>query len=261
MASEADSVKRLAAVTEKLKKIEADRAWNLSKEGKAANKRLKELQLRIKKEDALLDKQAKSADKEQDYKDRAVDRATELERLQASISESRTRAAGKDRKAQRKFDKQEAKLQEKLRQSQRNFGKEFYDSIFGTYSLIGSLKDMFPKPVQILAGWGFDKIKKGVTQGVKGIGKLAKGGFNAMFGSKPDADAPPEVKAAAAEVVPTEAAIPKKELSIGALAKAHTLGRGAAFGTDPTTGEPLTEEQSIAGALKAGGNTCGSTTR
>ena len=33
---------RLAAVTEKLNKIEAERAWNMSKEGKAANKELKE---------------------------------------------------------------------------------------------------------------------------------------------------------------------------------------------------------------------------
>ena len=212
MASEADSVNRLAAVTEKLKKIEADRAWNLSKEGKAANKRLKELQLRIKKEDKLLDKQAQSADKEQDYKDRAVDRATELERLEASISESRTKAAAKDRKADIKFNKKEKKLQDKLRNSQRNFGAEFYDSIFGTYSLIGSLKDMFPKPVQILAGWGFDKIKKGLTAGVKGIGKLAKGGFNAMMGGKPEAGASPEVKAAAEDVAPSDAAVPKKKL-------------------------------------------------
>ena len=34
-----DNTERLTAVTEKLKKIEADRAWNMSKEGKAANKR------------------------------------------------------------------------------------------------------------------------------------------------------------------------------------------------------------------------------
>ena len=61
-----DSEERLAAVTEKLNKIEAERAWNMSKEGKAANKRLKELQLRIKKENELLDKQAKDTDKLED---------------------------------------------------------------------------------------------------------------------------------------------------------------------------------------------------
>ena len=37
-----DSKERLAAVTEKLNKIEAERAWNMSKEGKEANKILKE---------------------------------------------------------------------------------------------------------------------------------------------------------------------------------------------------------------------------
>ena len=212
MATAADSRERLAAVTEKLNKIEAERAWNMSAEGKAANKRLKELQLRIKKENELLDKQAKDTDKLEDIEAKRTDQAAEVARLDAAIAFARTKDAAKDRKADRKFAKDEAKRQKKLQDAQRDFGKEFYDSIFGTYSLIGSLKNMFPKPVQILAGWGFDKIKKGVTQGVKGIGKLAKGGFDAMFGSKPDADAPPEVKAAAAEVAPAETALPKKKL-------------------------------------------------
>ena len=207
-----DSKERLAAVTEKLNKIEAERAWNMSKEGKEANKRLKELQLRIKKENELLDKQAKDTDKLEDIEAKRADQAAELARLDASIAFARTRDAAKDRKADRKFAKDEAKRQNKLQNAQRDFGKEFYDSIFGTYSLIGSLKNMFPKPVQILAGWGFDKIKKGVTQGVGKLGKAMKGGMAAMFGSKPDADAPPEVKAAAAEVAPAEAAVPKKKL-------------------------------------------------
>jgi hypothetical protein len=113
---------------------------------------------------------------------------------------------------------------------------------------------MFPKPVQILAGWGFDKIKKGISQGTKAIGKLAKGGFNALFGKKPDADAPPGtepvVPTEATEVVPTET-ITGKKFSDSELAKAHKMGKGAAFGTHPETGEALTEEQST--ALKEGG--------
>ena len=186
MASEADSVKRLTAVTEKLQKIEADRAWNLSKEGKDANKRLKELQLRIKKEDKLLDKQAQAADTSLQFEQKQEDRAAQLAELQRQVAIARTSDAAKDRKDQKKFEKQETKSQEKLRKAQRDFGGEFYDSIFGTYSLIGSLKDMFPKPVQILAGWGFDKIKKGLIGSGKGIGKLAKAGFGAMMGDKPE---------------------------------------------------------------------------
>ena len=169
MAKEVDSTKRLADVTEKLKKIEADRAWNLSKEGKAANKRLKELQLRIKKEDKLLDKQAQAADTSLQFEQKQEDRAAQLAELQRQVAIARTSDAAKDRKDQKKFNKQEAKEQKKLAQAQRDFSGEFYDSIFGTYSLIGSLKDMFPKPVQILAGWGFDKIKKGISQGTKKI--------------------------------------------------------------------------------------------
>ena len=123
---------------------------------------------------------------------------------------------------------------------------------------------MFPKPVQILAGWGFDKIKKGTMGAVKGIGKIAKGGFDAMFGKKPDADAPAAVKAAAAEtaeapvaalespaeVVPTET-ITGKKFSDSELRKAHQMGKGAAFGTHPETGEALTDEQAT--AIKEGG--------
>ena len=52
--AELDNKKRLADVTKKLIKLEADRAWNMSKEGKEANKRLKELQNRIKKQNELL---------------------------------------------------------------------------------------------------------------------------------------------------------------------------------------------------------------
>jgi len=213
MASEADSVKRLAKVTAKLKSIEAERAWNLSKEGKAANKRLKELQLRIKREDKLLEKQAAAADKEQDYKDRAEDRAAELSRLQDSIAESRSAAAIKDRKEERRFQKQEAKQQEALAKERRDFGAEFYDSIFGTYSLIGSLKNIFPKPVQILAGWGLDKFKKGIVGASRKIGSVAKSGFNAMMGRKPDADASPEAKAAAGDISSTDAVAGTKKKS------------------------------------------------
>ena len=54
---EIENKKRLADVTAKIIKIEAERAWNMSKEGKAANKRLKELQERVKKQNALLDKE------------------------------------------------------------------------------------------------------------------------------------------------------------------------------------------------------------
>jgi hypothetical protein len=251
--AELDNKKRLADVTKKLNKIEADRAWNMSKEGKAANKRLKELQIRIKKENALLDKEAATEDNALKIEEKRADQAAELAKLDADIARAKTSDAAKDRKADRKFEKEQAKKQDKLRNSQRDFGGELYDSIFGTYSLIGSLKNMFPKPVQILAGWGFDKIKKGISQGTKAIGKLAKGGFNALFGKK-DSDAPPEVKAAEtaapAEVVPTET-ITGKKFSDKELAKAHSMGKGAAFGTHPETGEALTEEQST--ALKEGG--------
>ena len=108
-----DSKERLAAVTEKLNKIEAERAWNMSKEGKEANKRLKELQLRIKKENELLDKQAKDTDKLEDIEAKRADQAAEIARLDAAIAFARTRDAAKDRKADRKFAKDEAKRQKK----------------------------------------------------------------------------------------------------------------------------------------------------
>ena len=159
------------------------------------------------------------ADKEEDYKNKAIDRAEELERLEDEIREAKSKTARKDRKDEKKYNKQEAKLREKLEKEKRDFGKEFYDSIFGTYSLIGSLKNIFPKPVQILAGWGLDKFKKGIVGASKKIGSIAKSGFNAMMGGEPDADASPEAKAAAAEVKPTEAAIPKSKLKDTAYGK------------------------------------------
>ena len=213
------ATERLAAVTEKLNKIEEERSWLLSEEGKAASKQLREAELRLKKEKDLQDKRAKMADKEEDYKNKAIDRAEELERLEDEIREAKSKTARKDRKDEKKYNKQEAKLREKLEKEKRDFGKEFYDSIFGTYSLIGSLKNIFPKPVQILAGWGLDKFKKGIVGASKKIGSIAKSGFNAMMGGEPDADASPEAKAAAAEVKPTEAAIPKSKLKDTAYGK------------------------------------------
>ena len=213
------ATERLAAVTEKLNKIEEERSWLLSEEGKAASKQLREAELRLKKEKDLQDKRAKVADKEEDYEENRINRAAEIERLEDEIREAKTRTARKDRKDEKKYQKQQTKLQEKLRKEQRDFGKEFYDSIFGTYSLIGSLKNIFPKPVQILAGWGLDKFKKGIVGASKKIGSIAKSGFNAMMGGEPDADASPEAKAAAAEVKPTEAAIPKSKLKDTAYGK------------------------------------------
>ena len=67
---EAKNKERLAAVTEKLNKIEAERAWNMSKEGKEANKLLKEAELRLKKEKEINEKRAKTSDKAEDYKNR-----------------------------------------------------------------------------------------------------------------------------------------------------------------------------------------------
>jgi hypothetical protein len=230
--AEIDNKKRLADVTAKLIKLEADRAWNMSKEGKDANKRLKELQNRIKKQNELLNKESEKEDDALELKEKKLSQEKQLANLRKEIEKASTADAAKLRKADREFQKEEAKLQQKLKDRQRDFGSEFYDSIFGTYSLIGSLKNMFPKPVQILAAWGFDKIRKGLVGSIKGIGKLAKGGFNALFGDKKDKDAPPGVK-------PTTEAIPKKKLSIGALAKAHVMGKGAAFGTDPETGKPV----------------------
>ena len=261
---EVKNKERLAKVTEKLLRIEEERAWAMSEEGKAANKELKEAELRLKKQQKLIDKEASFADTKIQFDQNQERREAELAELQRQITIAKTQDAADDRKAQKKFNKQERKLQEKLRQEQRDFGSELYDSIFGTYSLIGSIKNMFPKPVQILAGWGFDKIKKGTMGAVKGIGKIAKGGFDAMFGKKPDADAPAAVKAAAAEtaeapvaalespaeVVPTET-ITGKKFSDSELRKAHQMGKGAAFGTHPETGEALTDEQAT--AIKEGG--------
>ena len=72
---------RLAAVTEKLHKIEEERTWLLSKEGKEASKQLREAELRLKKEKDLQDKRAKKDDKEEDYKIKEIDLAAELELL------------------------------------------------------------------------------------------------------------------------------------------------------------------------------------
>ena len=120
--AELDNKKRLADVTKKLIKLEADRAWNLSKEGKDANKRLKELQIRIKKENELLNKEAQTADNSLKIEKKRTDQAAELATLEADITRARTSDAADDRKADRKFLKDKRKRQKKIRRCRKRLG-------------------------------------------------------------------------------------------------------------------------------------------
>ena len=224
---------RLAAVTKKLNDIEAKRLFDLSKEGKELNKQVKAAEAKARGE-------AKADARER----RLQDAHEETKRLEEEIAFARS----KEGKQLRKEERKQEKLRKKAEEVDRDFYAELKDSLFGE-GILASIADMFPKPVQILGAWGAEKFKKTAISAGKGIWNIGKNMVSGLMGKGPK----PSETTADAEVQPQDAAIPKKELSIGALAKAHTMGRGPAFGTDPETGEPTAGGTTADGTDALGG--------
>ncbi len=218
---EAESKKRLSDVTNRLNKSRADLAFSMSNEGK-------ELQILLKQQQDLL----KAATGRLGVEERTSASASEIKSIEEEIKLLKAGALDEEFKNQKKLVKLQKKRQEAELEASRTLGtigSELASSLNPLKGMKSALEGIVPKPIMLMAegltklsgmalkatakkAWGAAKwVGRATGRGAKALGKKA-------LGARPE------------EPV---------EHSMGVLSKAHTMGRGAAFGTDPITGEPV----------------------
>ena len=218
---EAESKKRLADVTNRLNKSRADLAFSMSDEGK-------EIQIQLKQQQDLL----KAATGRLGVEERTSASASEIKSIEEEIKLLKSGALDEEFKNQKELAKLQKKRQKAELEASRTLGtigSELASSLNPLKGMKSALGGIVPKPIMLMAegltklsgmalkatakkAWGAAKwVGRATGRGAKALGKKA-------LGARPE------------EPV---------EHSMGVLSKAHTMGRGAAFGTDPITGEPV----------------------
>ena len=195
---EEEGKKRLADVTAKLAKKEAELAFNRSEEGKKLNSLLAAADKRLKQESAKLDtEEAIAATREailateKDISQLSTERGRELIQLEKDLA---------------KAQKKRAAREDEIGRSAKVVFKELVSSLNPLKGLKKSLEGIVPKPL-LLAG---ELLGKGLWGGAKMAGRGIMGlGRKAFAGGGVEAEAPKE-EGETPKVVPGEPAAGKK---------------------------------------------------
>ena len=164
---EEEGKKRLADVTAKLAKKEAELSFNRSEEGKklnsllaAADKRLKQESAKVDTEEAILATKEAILATERDIDELSTERGRKLIQLEKDLA---------------KAQKKRAAREDELGRSAKDVFKELVSSLNPLKGLKKSLEGIVPKPL-LLAG---ELLGKGIGAFARGTGRLAGKGIRA----------------------------------------------------------------------------------